>query len=907
MRNCKELSIYSLRFSLIFILLSLIGSMMIGCAVLTSIRSGPASAGEVRFYTQEGDRYLQEGNYSKAVESYSAAIKLDPKSIDARRKLGEAHANNGRVDLALEEFAKIIQIDPNYIHAYNFRGFLYNNQQKWAEAAGEFESALKVDPNNLYALNHLGLMYKMMSRFEDAKSTLKKAAEIDPEMDDPESKNTHNYLGLVYQDEGDYEAAEDEFRKALEHFPEDAETHSYLGAALENMQRYEDAAGEYYETLKADPENEFAISRLQELQKTGIIQNEIPSVDIVVDDVEQYISNAPDASEYPGAGAIILLDKLSYDATDKGLARYTIHQIVKVLNRRGIEEFGEIAIPYNAISQNIGINVARTILPDGTEVEVPFNAFHDITPPGLSDYNLYSDVMYKVISMPALQPGAILEYKVTLEDAGAIAENFWILGGMAFQWVEPVLVSKCIVRVPKSLTFKWKLYNHQIEPVITEDEIGRLTYIWISRNNPEIVPEIAMPPFEEVTPFLMFSTVGTWDEVYKWYKDLADPQEQADQAIKRKTAELVVEKAGNSEKTKAIFEFVASEIRYVAIELGQSAYQPHSAIDVFKYRYGDCKDKVTLLITMLREAGVDAYPVLISPAPHRSVDIEVPSIGQFSHVIAAVELEDGGYAWLDPTIDTCSYGDLPAGDQGREAFVIGRDKGEFIATPVYPSVKNKISSTSAITLMEDGSIRGWERTTAKGQTDMYLRSVYRLIRPDRLKGYMEIALNSRYPGLQVESVQMSDLDDLDAPVDLKVDFSCPDYGSNLGNMMTLPLPSEGFSAYAALVGSIERQYDFHLGYNMAVEKVLTLSIPEGYKVASLPRDESLVHELGTFERRYEELDDSTIKYSVSFKIDVPIIPAASYKNLKKLMEIAAREDRAQLVLVKSRTPVSIQP
>ena len=70
-------------------------------------------------------------------------------------------------------------------------------------------------------------------------------------------------------------------------------------------------------------------------------------------------------------------------------------------------------------SQNICVNVARTILPDGTEVEAAPDAEHDITPPGLADYNLYSDIRNKVVSMPALQPDAIIEYKVTVEDKEA--------------------------------------------------------------------------------------------------------------------------------------------------------------------------------------------------------------------------------------------------------------------------------------------------------------------------------------------------------------------------------------------------------------------------------------------------------------------------------------------------------
>ena len=574
MRNYTRLAILHSNNILRLISLFAISSLLVGCAFFGE--SKPVSMGEVRFYIEQGDNYIGADNYDKAIESYTAAIKVNPRSIDAHQKLAEAYAQHDKFDLALAEFAEILKIDKNYAYAHRYRGQIYNNQEKWEEAAKEFEAALKIEPDDLYTLNRLGLVYRMLSRFQDARDVLQKAVALDPEMDDPESRDTHYYLGVVYHDESKNEEAVAELRKTIEHFPNYKDAYNHLGATYENMDRYQAAVEQYRKVLELDPSDEFASSRLEALQQAGVITYEIKPVDIVKDDAADYISAVPDADEYPNAGAIILLDKLSYELTDEGRARYTIHQIVKINDERGVAEFGEVSIPFNATSQNIGVNIARTILPDGTEVEAAPDAYHDITPPGLAQYSLYSDVLYRIISMPALQPGAIMEYEVTIEDATG-DEMSWILSGMAFQWVEPILTSKCALRVPAGKEIRWKLYNCEIEPVITVDNEGRSTYVWISKNNPGLVPEAAMPPMEEVIPFLIYSTAESWEDVYEWYKNLADPQEQAGKAIKRKTAELMVGKATNEEKAKVIFEFVASEIRYVAIELGMSAYQPHQA------------------------------------------------------------------------------------------------------------------------------------------------------------------------------------------------------------------------------------------------------------------------------------------------------------------------------------------
>ena len=743
---------------------------------------------------------------------------------------------------------------------------------------------------------------------DDAESiaAIQKAIDLDPEMDTPDSKDTHNFLGLVYQDETLYDEAIAEFRKTLEHFPEDADTYSYLGTALEYGEKYQEAVEAYRAALKYNPDDEVASARLEAFSQAGIVS--VPAVDIVEEDIEHYISTAPDASEYPNSGAVVLLDKFSYNFTDEGSTRYTIHRIVKIYDERGIADYGEIAVSFNHKSQRVGVNIARTLLPDGTVVEASSpDAVHVITPPGLAEYNLYSDMRLHVVSMPALEPGAIIEYKVTVEDTVASPDMTWILGGMAFQWFDPVLTAKCVLRVPADTKLKWTIYEEQVEPVITKDDDGRLTYVWIAKNSPEFVPEAAMPPADELVPFLMFSTVESWNDIYEWYRDLARPQELSNEAIKRKVSELIMGKTTNEEKAKVIFEFTAQKVRYVAIELGMGAYVPYPATDVFKNRYGDCKDKATLLITMLREAGIESYPVLISPAPRKSVDTELPSIGQFSHVIVAVKVEESGYVWLDPTVAMSKYGDLPAVDQGRKGFVIGPDSGEFVETPIYPSSANKIVSSSEMTLLENGSIRGWERTVATGQTDIYLRSVYRMIRPDRLKGFMENLLNQRYPGIQIEDVTLSDMYDMDTPVEVKVEFSCPDYVTDAGQMAVFSLPSENFSAYAPLVGATERNYDLHIGSSSATERTLTLTLPEGYATADLPEDRYVEFEFGVFKREYRKIDDSTVRYSASLKINAPIIPAASYASFRNFIEAAAREDRAQIILTKSRSAMSPQP
>ena len=389
---------------------------------------------------------------------------------------------------------------------------------------------------------------------------------------------------------------------------------------------------------------------------------------------------------------------------------------------------------------------------------------------------------------------------------------------------------------------------------------------------------------------------------------MAQERYDIDDAIESKVTELTADLTSKEEKIEAIYYFVASHIRYVGIEYGKGAYQPRSAQDVLKNRYGDCKDKVTLMIAMLRLVGVEAFPAMINPAPYSHVDVELPSPGQFNHVIAAFRNSEFGirnselknkseFRWLDPTSETCSYGNLPASDQGRKAFVITNDGGIFVDTPTAPPQANTLSLSSEITVNADGSIHGREQTRASGQHNLEQRLLYKSLKKSEIRTFFAAALNHQYPGVTIEDVRISNLNDLSMPVETTIEFSSPEYGMPLGDKLLLPVPSDNFSAYATLVGPPERKYDVNLGYPMQIEKRVTISIPAGYTIPSLPPNIELTYDFGRFTRSYT-FDGNTVKYDTTFTIQQPIVPSQRYHELKQFLETIAREDKAQIVLEK---------
>ncbi len=859
---------------------------------------------EWREQVETGNLALQDGDLEGALEAYQAALAIKPHSSQIQFQIAKLYFQQEEYEKARDAFVATVTLAPKNMDARNALGHIYEKLSNYEAATQVYEDTLVVDPHNLYALNHLGLAYKQLGRLDDAEQVLRQAMGVDPKAARPDSKNLHNYLGLIYWEKGDIGEAIAEFRESIRLFPKDIWPRQSLASLYEDHGRYYEAQLQYHKILEIDPQNLLAPTRLQalaQLDRSAPIPVQLAPVDLIDIDIEGVIATAPDAADYPNADAIILLNQFNHEVTPVGKSRYTSHQVVKILTERGVQNYDDIAIPHTPTAQQITVNVARTITPDGSVVEPPEEAFNDVTPPGLLSYNLYSDAMWRVISMPALKPGVCIEYQVTLEDAGAesVGSTSWFWGGFNFQSRDPILQSAYALRVPKGTNFKWKAIHCQLNPqVLHEGEAS--TYLWTYGETPALKEEYNMPATNDIVPRLSYSSVESWDAVYNWYRDIAKDRYTVDQAIEEMVEGLTADRLTEDDKIREIYHFVASQIRYVGIELGQGAYQPTPADQVLSVRYGDCKDKTTLMITMLNLLGIEAFPVMLNPTPYQRVDPELPSLGQFSHLIAAIPRDDGDYIWLDPTADTCSYGDLPARNQGRKGFVIRSDRGEFVDIPISMPEANRLIIDTQIALTENGTVQGTMQVDTRGQYNLKARLEYKQVSPSAWKDTFAVGLGIQFPGVRIDAVRISDLADLNVPVQLNVAFTVKNYAEPIGNRLVFPLPNDEFSDYAEIFAAVERQHPLDLSYPMRMKKTIRIALPEGWR-ATFPKEVRLENRFATIERQYK-LEGNQLHYELNFAIKERIIPPEDYLAAKRFFNMLIREDRTQLILEKHGKP-----
>ena len=889
---------------LVLILLFIIS----GCAIFPKSPSVPLIVDplvernrEWREQVEIGNSELQRENLRAALTAYEASVTIRPDASEVQRKIAEIYFQLEEYENARDAFVAFLTLEPNNIAALNYTGYISEKLHDYIAAAEYYERVLDISVDNLYALNHLGLAYKQLQRFDEAIEVLHTALSFDPRCERPESENLHNYLGLIYLERGEIGEAIAELRESTRLFPSDIWAREQLAALFENQQRYFEAQLQYQQILEIDPDNLLALTRLQAFAQQNFGPTEVaevPPVMLLSPDVEHIIANAPDVSDYPDADTLVLFNHFSHNILPTGQSRYTTHQVVKILTERGIQKYGDIAIPYQPTAQNIAVNIARTIAADGTVLYPPDEAFNDATPPGLLSQNLYSDAMWKVISMVGLAPGVCVEYQVTLEDKVPGGET-WITGGYNFQATETTLETSYALQIPRTWHLRWKIANDTSNAIAQEPEVSytendTVVYIWRCAETPALIIEEGMPHINDIAPRLRYSSIADWNDVYGWYKELAKGRYTPDAKIEEKVQQLTQNLTTEEAKIRAIYHFVAANIRYVGIELGQSAYQPSSAAEVFQMQYGDCKDKTTLLISMLDLVGIKAYPVLMSVAPYERVDTTLPALSQFNHMVAAIPIGANAYIWLDPTSATCSYADLPYNAQGRTGFLISDTHGEFVEIPVFPSESNRLVSTTDMTLNNQGTVEGTLHIQTSGQYDLNTRWAYQQIQPRAVKATLATELSQQFPGIQIVWHEMSDLNELNVPVEIRLGFRLENYATPLSNNMLLPLPIDEFGEYAEAFANDRRIYSLDFGYPTQVEKTIRIQIPDGWS-AALPEDSHHTIESAEFTRQYRQVEN-VITYRLMFTLKDKILPAAAYPAAKLLFTSLASEDGSHLLL-----------
>src|SRR5437868_2031184 len=475
---------------------------------------------------------------------------------------------------------------------------------------------------------------------------------------------------------------------------------------------------------------------------------------------------------------------------------------IRVQTQAGVQEFGQLHFGYNGANDKIEIVSVKVTKPNGAVTVAGPDSVQDLTAPVAREAPVYSDLHQKDIVVPGLTAGDVLEYDVRVKEFEPLAQGqFW----WEQQFIDKVIVldERLEIDVPAGRALKMRTKGPQ--PEVTTAG-GRTTYLWkntvlkvdqddssLSKKNRKKKKQV--DPDEEV-PDVQLSTFQSWDDVGRWYSGLERDRVKPDQTIRAKASELTATAKTDTEKIEALYDFVAPRYRYVGISFGVGRFQPHSAGDVLNNRYGDCKDKHTLLAALIKGAGLDAYPVLIHHA--RKLDESVPSPSQFDHVITFVPLKSGldnagdmRGLWLDSTTEVAPFRMLVAAIRNKKALLIPPNAtAEIVTTPSDLPTANLQALKVTARINQIGKLDATYNFTVRGDAELAFRIAFRGTPETQWKRVIEYV--NAYQGLsgEVDNVKVSDPSDTHRPLEFSYSLSQPNYldWTTKTSQLAVPLP-----------------------------------------------------------------------------------------------------------------------
>lgn len=607
-----------------------------------------------------------------------------------------------------------------------------------------------------------------------------------------------------------------------------------------------------------------------------------------------------DSLDSESSNAIVVSAETEFEIINEGKAYLRVRRVEQILNEKAkqrskimLEEspFIKCKKLFGQIRDDAGNVVKKTDKKDINKAQVT------------AGYVLYEESRYQWIELYWNSYPYTIEYEQEIEITSLFFWPDWYPQDGA-----PVQAAsyKLIIHDPQ-IRFQTYPVGIEVEPVYTEtgnrrEWTWKLTLLKPRRKEPYMPPEAwrQMALYFAPENFKLGNSRGsfqTWDDMAKWYHSLTRDRYQLPPQAKEKVQELIAGAQNDREKIQRLYTFLQNYTRYVAIYLDIGGWQPNSCVSVFENKYGDCKDLSTLMIAMLAEAGIAAYPALMLTRDAGVVIRDFPS-NQFNHVLPFVPLENDTI-WLECTADYMVAGELPDDREGCQVLAVKENGGEIISTPLSRSEDNRWESRISARLTTGGALvlSGELHARGKQAQDLRFGLVYR--KPDEQKDWLRNrVLGRNVPKLTLDNYTLGHFtEDYHLPLGIKFTGTVTNFApASVRRLFLNPNILNQVSRGSAPEAE-ERKFPVYYRYAYMDVDSVEIELPLGFSIESAPPPQDIETPFGLYQTEYS-LEGSRLRYRRVFRLDQKLIPPGEYETYRDFLREVSKNDNAQFVFKK---------
>ena len=624
----------------------------------------------------------------------------------------------------------------------------------------------------------------------------------------------------------------------------------------------------------------------------------------------QELAKLPAGSYSAETNAEVLLDETSLTVTSAD--QYVAHtrRVLRILRPDGRGYAG--CATFYFLGDKVLSASAWAIDPSGKDHEVKQKEFVERA---RFSQNLYDDLRITRTSLPATQPGSVIACEFEVRQHAWFQQQRW-----DYQEEIPVREARFRIQLPPGWEYKdsWS-GSKASEPA----QVGTNAWEWTRRAVPALNSDERMrPAFAALAERMELAyypnepghqSFGTWSAIGSWYFGLARERRAVTPEIREQVRQLTAGLQDFDSRLRAVTTFLQTDVRYFGIEIGIGGWRPHFASEVFHYRYGDCKDKATLLSAMLQEAGISSEHVLVD-TEHGVVRPDAPSVG-FNHVIVAIQLPNSvpadaypssivtskgiRYIIFDPTDEYTPVGSIRSELQGNYGLLTLEHDSELFQIPLLAPKLSRLERHGRFRLRADGVLEGSVEEQLSGDYAAHFRQAFASQNETERAQSLERRLGGDLGGVSVRDLKVQNLDQRRQSVTLRYAISVPQYMQKSGPLLLVRPRVLGRKSLALDWKS--RHYPVDLPGSSYEKDVFEIELPAGYSMEELPRPAQLDVGFASYESRME-IDGNVLRYSREYTVREPIVSPEKFEALRRLDGAITGDEQSRAILQKETGP-----
>jgi tetratricopeptide (TPR) repeat protein/transglutaminase-like putative cysteine protease len=774
-------------------------------------------------------RELGLSQRERAQAHVEEALRLVPDDARARLIELEMIGRQGLDLLALRELQSLVDNDTRQAALYRVLATRLHDLGRSQEALQVIDklAALHDERDDGQELKVEILL--QLGRFHEAR-----ALTLAQSLAQPSDAQVRTRLADVESRAGDLLAATSALREAVDLAPHDADLWRELGDRSAQAGLRHEAVAAYNRSLDLLPQQPDLRDRLHELsgpsEMDWAARHEV--------DFKEVLAKAPQSrASWRDRSAVILRQNLAIRVLPNGLTERLDQRIIRILDERGAREFSTQGMSCDPEVSYVEVRKSRIADREGHIREAGTNSTYSMTEAG---YRMFYDQRRTVVEWGAIEPGDTIEVIFVQRD---IAQRNYFdvyFGDVVFlQNQIPIESISYLVETPLSLPLYFNLPMFRQ----VDQKAGTQKYSLKRANVPAVLGEPGMPGPAESAAYLHASTYAKWEDVGKWYAALAKPQLIVDESVRQAVQEALSGIAADAPvraKIDAIYNFVVRKTRYIGLEFGIHGFKPYRTTEVLDRRFGDCKDKASLLKVMLGEIGVKANLVLLRTRDLGKLGEKPASLSGFNHAITYLPEHD---LYLDGTAEFSASHELPVLDHGASVLIVDDEKGgEYRITPLGAPQDNTTTMTTTVKLKTSGDAEVDLRLDVVGSGAGRWRQ--RLFSEQERKQRLTEDLSTVFAQGKVVQSKVEGATELGKSVVIGAEIEVPKLAQVQGRALRIPALGITHELTRSLAPLTERKEPVRPSEPRTQAFKMTLVAPTGWRIAQVPADKELVSSFG---------------------------------------------------------------